>query len=874
MLSYAGIFTSFCPEMEMNFVNSRAWLCLAILFPVVLLACGQNANIDSAVPDKLAISPASPRLLKNSPLQFGATFNGKTKDKGVLWTSSNPSVATIDGQGNATLLTPGTSNITANFAAFQASTVLTVTTANNPMFTGQPTDTNVSAVINAAAGAGVQVQLLDNLGGPLAGQRITLSIGTNPPGTGVLSGTLSQVTDATGTATFPDLRIDWLGNGFTLAAAANPVSGAVSAASAKFNELRVGDPCLGPNPACSSGCPDADGDGLNDAWEIAGGIDYNGDGKIDAQHDLLLPGADPHKPDIYVRYDWMDYATPGNACNVNADCSVLGTGHAGETCTGPQVLPTALASCSFACATDAQCTARGPSHSAEKCVANSCVHTHDPEIEQPGAIQAVVDRFAERGFNLHVVRGQALQHSLVLSFRQLNEVTDVCEGGSLVSGTAGAGKYVDSFYDLKAASFDPKQDPVYHYSIFGHYTSCDSPAHCAACPATGKIPAPPGFGASGLAEIDGNDFMVSLGNVFNDKSIRPTVFNLGGTFMHELGHNLGLRHGGGSDLNGDAEDMPVFKPNFISVMNYKFQLNGIQQADTIGSIVPDPGLTRLDYSTQTLPVGGNTPGALTEGGISLNEPGLNEPAGLGSGTADLTSFDDGACNFGFQPSDGPLDYDGDGNTTGTNVSVDLNRQDHPNVMACPSGVTETLNGHTDWGPALGQSIFTYKFQCTPFAADQPLKNAAQNQPAAGASPARAWTQNELTAEMAAQAHALYPARPVKIVFRPGCSSKAVAPGQAGVVGVSVRGEADFDVSEIETSSLRLHGAKALNVSTQSVDGAAKPALYATFDMKDLKMHPDAATVRLTGWLKNSQFFIGEDKTTVVPSMSLEDANCH
>jgi hypothetical protein len=599
----------------MNIVKSRVWLCLAVCFAAVLTAGCQNVTADSPAPDKLAISPANLRLLKNSPLHFIATFNGKTTEIPVRWASSNPGVAAIDSQGNATLLAPGTSTITASFAIFQASTVLTVITANNPIFSGQPRDTNVSAVIDA--GTGVQVQLVDNLGGPLAGQPITLSIGANPPGIGVLSGTLTQTTDATGTATYPDLRIDWLGHGYTLVAAASPISGAVSAVSAKFNELRVGDPCLGPNPACSSGCPDADGDGLNDAWEIAGGIDYNGDGKIDAQHDLLLPGADPHKPDIYVRYDWMDYATPGNVCNVNGDCPALGTGHAGETCTGPQVLPTAIASCAFACATDAQCTARGPSHMAEKCVANSCVHTHDPEIEQPGAIQAVVDKFAERGFNMHVVRGQALPHSLVLSFRQLSEVTNDCEGGNLASGTAGAGKYVDSFYDLKAASFDPKQDPVYHYSIFGHYTSCDNAAHCNACPPTGKIPTPPPFGTSGLAEIDGNDFMVSLGHVFNDVAVRPTIFNIGGTFMHELGHNLGLRHGGGSALNGDAEDAPTFKPNFISVMNYKFQLNGIQQADTIGSVVPDPALTRLDYSTQTLPVAGNTPGALTEGGASV-----------------------------------------------------------------------------------------------------------------------------------------------------------------------------------------------------------------------------------------------------------------
>ena len=36
-----------------------------------------------------------------------------------------------------------------------------------------------------------------------------------------------------------------------------------------------------------------------------------------------------------------------------------------------------------------------------------------------------------------------------------------------------------------------------------------------------------------------------------------------GTFMHELGHNLGLRHGGGDNTN--------CKPHHLSVMNYAYQ---------------------------------------------------------------------------------------------------------------------------------------------------------------------------------------------------------------------------------------------------------------------------------------------------------------
>mgnify|MGYP001769098295 CR=1 FL=1 len=37
----------------------------------------------------------------------------------------------------------------------------------------------------------------------------------------------------------------------------------------------------------------------------------------------------------------------------------------------------------------------------------------------------------------------------------------------------------------------------------------------------------------------------------------------GGTLMHELGHTLGLRHGGNVETND--------KPNYLSVMNYSFQ---------------------------------------------------------------------------------------------------------------------------------------------------------------------------------------------------------------------------------------------------------------------------------------------------------------
>ena len=94
------------------------------------------------------------------------------------------------------------------------------------------------------------------------------------------------------------------------------------------------------------------------------------------------------------------------------------------------MLPSQAASCRYACSADADCTSRGPVIWREKCAANSCVHTHDPEVKAPGALQAVVDSFAAHGINLHLIRGHALPHSLVTSYRLDSQMTDVCEGAA------------------------------------------------------------------------------------------------------------------------------------------------------------------------------------------------------------------------------------------------------------------------------------------------------------------------------------------------------------------------------------------------------------------------------------------------------------
>src|SRR5690606_6577368 len=100
-------------------------------------------------------------------------------------------------------------------------------------------------------------------------------------------------------------------------------------------------------------------------------------------------------------------------------------------------------------------------------------------------------------------------------------------------------------------------------------------------------------GSSDLAEIVGDDMIVSLYCANSD-------INVANTIRHELGHNLGLHHGGFEGLN--------YKPNYNSVMNYRFQFPGVDNScDALGDNV-------LDYSSGEY--------------ITLDESSLLEPAGV------------------------------------------------------------------------------------------------------------------------------------------------------------------------------------------------------------------------------------------------------
>jgi hypothetical protein len=168
-----------------------------------------------------------------------------------------------------------------------------------------------------------------------------------------------------------------------------------------------------------------------------------------------------------------------------------------------------------------------------------------------------------------------------------------------------------------------------------------------------------GTKSSGLAELPGNDFIVTLGG-WHPPGGTPN--QQAGTFMHEFGHTLGLRHGGVDDIH--------HKPNYHSVMNYTWQVPFPQY----------PASWVLDYSRAVWP--------------ALDESDLAEAPGIGGHAGHRLPVGPPLPTFVNQLIDesGPVDWNRDGNANDANVAADINRI----RSSQPASPNEVLTGFCDW----------------------------------------------------------------------------------------------------------------------------------------------------------------------------------
>ncbi len=175
------------------------------------------------------------------------------------------------------------------------------------------------------------------------------------------------------------------------------------------------------------------------------------------------------------------------------------------------------------------------------------------------------------------------------------------------------------FYDYKDAYFSTDRLQFFHYLIFANSQNFDGSA-----------------GSSGLAEIVGNDLIVSLGNwgLSAAGDLNKLINYQASTLMHELGHNLGLHHGGNESAN--------YKPNYLSVMNYTYQLRGLP---TIGDNEGDRMHEEEADACTTDLINGpsdNHVGFVLDfsdnSSNSLNEASLNETLGFGRTGSQAVDF--------------------------------------------------------------------------------------------------------------------------------------------------------------------------------------------------------------------------------------------
>ena len=189
-------------------------------------------------------------------------------------------------------------------------------------------------------------------------------------------------------------------------------------------------------------------------------------------------------------------------------------------------------------------------------------------------------------------------------------------------------------------------------------------------------------GYIGLGEIGGNDFVVDLTNpVFHD-GFRD-IDDQASTFMHELGHTLGLRHGGAADVTDvTGPRSHQGKPNYPSIMNYALT----------HPLRWNRRFWTLDYCREELRV--------------LRESSLDESAGIRSTFYQGYSMPYGVGSelnrtFRLVRLNGTrTDFDGDGVVSdgGNTVSADLNFLPAAAEIAGTGEPSpgDVMHGHNDW----------------------------------------------------------------------------------------------------------------------------------------------------------------------------------
>ncbi|WP_438856097.1 hypothetical protein [Agromyces sp. M3QZ16-3] len=410
---------------------------------------------------------------------------------------------------------------------------------------------------------------------------------------------------------------------------------------------------------------DSDGDGLLDGWE-RNGFDANSDGVVDVDlpgfgatvdhRDLFLEldystGQTPRRDDIAAMRDAFADAPLGNPDGVPGVRLHVDTGPLVDT-TVRKSQP--IGTCSDGIDNGGDGRIDAADQDCDNVAAGTSGEYLETSTEDPGPADCTL---ADAGDPTCLVG-------------------DDLGGGNLLPQHLGNCGVDSVFYNAKngggafpTANFSSTRKWIFRYAIS---TQPDQDTD-------GNGP-DTGCGSGGQGEIGGNDFVD-----YNHD---------GGTIMHELGHTLGLRHGGNE--NGNC------KPNYVSIMDYDEQF-GISR--TGGGVI-------IDYSPPRVDLDGDPHGAAPL--AQLKENALDENVVLdATDNRNLIVFKDGAGARRTGPLTGGIDWNGDTVISApgtTEAPVNINGSSPPGPIPAPpapapqqpaacasnTSTNETLNGFHDW----------------------------------------------------------------------------------------------------------------------------------------------------------------------------------
>ena len=309
--------------------------------------------------------------------------------------------------------------------------------------------------------------------------------------------------------------------------------------------------------ADAEGCPDTDGDGLCDDWET-GGMMVNG-----KFIDLPSMGAHPDHMDIFVQEDSMQQDAVWRTFPVPPPpglkpFQILTPGHSHRTgVEAEEVMVHAFANSPI----------MNPDNKTGIDLHADC--GWDCVMKPKGANQACDTKQVQLGGRTYCTWGKSaaqpiysqanirLLHNACIgdTERGGNRLFYVFRRGLLENPATCQSDFLDGpppFFDaIKAARFLPTgRSAAFHYGIFAHRLG-------------GELQTGPQSMGGISRGVLASDFIAVALLVANSVPLWAQV----GVPMHELGHNLGLRHGGPDSIN--------FKPNYLSIMNYSFSNRGL-----------------------------------------------------------------------------------------------------------------------------------------------------------------------------------------------------------------------------------------------------------------------------------------------------------